>query len=153
MLEKKSPKMKTNDHCLTYGEITMGGVNKMIRLVNHGLFKDSRYVGPELFDSSVYKLSKESKFLDIGHATGKVVMHIALAVGCKSKGIEVNQVRYDLSQRLKNLLIESYNTQGWEELVELQMKNATDFKKYLVGRENATHIYMYDKLFSDELLV
>lgn len=98
----------------------MGGVEKMIQLINRGLFKDNKYIGPELFDPSIYRLSKDSRFLDIGHATGKVVMHVALAVGCRSKGIEINKVRYDLSQKLKKLLIDSYDTCGWEERVELQ---------------------------------
>ena len=152
MLQKSMRKVESNDHCLTYGEITMGGVEKMIKVINSGLFKDCKYIPPQFFDPSIYMLTNDSKFLDIGHATGKVVMHVALSVGCKSKGIEVNKVRYDLSVRLKNLLIESYETRDWAERVDLQCKNATEPKKYLLGREDASHIYMYDKLFSDELL-
>lgn len=50
----------------------------MIFTINNNVFNDPRHIGPEIFDSSLYKLNKDSTFLDIGHGTGKVVMHVAL---------------------------------------------------------------------------
>jgi hypothetical protein len=80
----------------------------MIFTINNSLFQDRRHIGPEFFDPFIYKLTKDSTFYDIGHGTGKVVMHVALEIGCRSKGIEINKVRYDLSMRLKQLLIDNH---------------------------------------------
>lgn len=75
-------------------------------------------------------LRKDSTFFDIGHGTGKVVMHVALAVGCRSKGIEINKVRFDLSKRLKKLLIDKHSPKGWDELIDLHHKDATSLLKF-----------------------
>ena len=90
LIEKKSPVSTLNEECLGYGEITMGSVQKMLNLINTMLFKDPRHPGPEHFDPSIYSINKDSTFYDIGHGTGKVVMHVALEIVCKSKGIEIN---------------------------------------------------------------
>lgn len=90
MMEKRSPVSTLNEECLGYGEITMGSVQKMLNLINNSLFKDSKHIAPEIFDPSLYCINQDSTFYDIGHGTGKVVMHVALEIGCKSKGIEIN---------------------------------------------------------------
>jgi hypothetical protein len=90
LIEKRSPVATLNEECLGYGEITRGSVQKMLSMINNSLFKDSKHIAPEIFDPSLYSISQESTFFDIGHGTGKVVMHVALEIGCKSKGIEIN---------------------------------------------------------------
>ena len=101
LLEKKFLTTSLKEECLGYGEITMGSVQKMLHAINNRLFEDHRNTCPNHFDPSIYTINKDSTFFDIGHGTGKVVMHVALEIGCKSKGIEINKVRYDLSNRLK----------------------------------------------------
>lgn len=130
----------------------MGSVQKMLHAINNNLFKDYRNPAPKLFNPSVYAINKDSTFFDIGHGTGKVVMHVALEIGCKSKGIEINEVRYDLSQRLKQLLLEQHEATEWGKLVDLQLRNVTRFQKFHVGMDDASHIFCFDKVFSDHLI-
>ena len=139
--------------CLGYGEITKQGVERMIELINEGLFSDSSFKAPIEFDQSPYRLDTSSLFMDIGAGSGKVVMHVDLRIQCLSIGIEVCEHRVKVSRRFKaRLLIHAGAPLSWSKLVELHHVNALSFSSYQHNGKDVSHIYMFDKVFNDDLL-
>ena len=88
---------------LGYGEITAGSIDRMIDKLQNFDPEHLREHDIENVDS--FKLSNQSRFLDIGSGGGKAVMHVALKVGCQSHGIEVLENRIECSNALKGLLL------------------------------------------------
>ena len=99
-------------------------------------------------------MSNESTFLDIGSGGGKVVLQVALEVGCRAHGIEVLANRIECSETLKQRLILEENAPS--ELADratFEMKDATYFDHYMIDGHDASHIFAFSEVFSQENLI
>ena len=70
-----------------YGEITAVSIKTMLAFI--GCLENTQAIDHNIPDLDLYEITDESIFLDIGYGLGKAVMHVALAIGCRSHGIEV----------------------------------------------------------------
>ena len=72
--------------CLTYSEVTMATVEKLIEAINE-------------VEDEYYKLDSRSssKFMDIGSGLGFVVYQVAFAIKCQAVGIEYDQHKLELA--------------------------------------------------------
>ncbi len=79
-----------------YGEMTEGSVKQFINILTTPNRIERKGV-----NTANHLLNKDSVFLDIGSGAGKVVMQVALSVGCKSIGVEVLESRVNIANNLK----------------------------------------------------
>ena len=90
-----------------YGEMREGACKDLIHhMQNPNIDILSEH---NIKDIESFKLSNQSRFLDIGSGGGKVVMQVALEVGCRAHGIEVLQNRIECSEILKQRLVSEEN--------------------------------------------
>jgi len=102
-----------------------------------------------------FNLSQGSTFVDVGSGYGKVVLHAKLSAKVmRSVGIEYVASRARMAIDAKNKLINGNHAFMTEEArtmlgdgCELEHKDATTY-----GAFHFSHIYMYDKVFSDATL-
>ena len=97
-------------------------------------------------------LSEESSFLDIGSGTGKPNVHIAQKFGVKhSVGIEIEKIRYLLSQNNHKVLLQ----QTLEEGTSINVRNCFFLHGDILQATHLnpfSHIYMFDVGFPTETL-
>lgn len=72
---------------------------------------------------------------------------------CKSAGIEINKSRVELSYHLRALILtKHFDTREWAANLFLYHNDASLLKQYQVDGQDASHIFMFDKVFDEELL-
>lgn len=115
---------------LTYGELTEKGVKQMIEAVGRPIMKDD-------------------VFLDIGSGAGKVVLHVAESTSVsKSIGVEMLKERYEVSEKLRDVLYKTLDGEYVNDRVEfinakVSLTNAI---------ERATIIYTCNQGFSSKVM-
>ena len=138
-----------------YGEITAGGVEMLLRAFRE-LGSGNRAFFPlwsvkEALKLKSCLLTPSSRFLDIGSGLGKLVLHVALASGCRAAGVEILSSRVRLACAFKDLLLAQRKVPGWiAEATSFTTENAAAQRgPLLVDGAHATHVYMFSAVFSD----
>ena len=79
------------------------------------------------------------------------MLHVALASGCRSAGVEILSSRVRLACAFRDLLLAQRKVPGWiAEATSFTTENAAAQRgPLLVDGAHATHLYMFSAVFSD----
>lgn len=97
------------------------------------------------------RLTRCSRFLDVGSGLGKIVLHMSLASGCKAAGIEILSSRVKLAVEFRDKLVAKNKVPSWiAQTTSFATCNAAIEKgPLLVDGAHATHVFMFSVVFSD----